>query len=268
MSASKKPENIDEYKKWLKEKHNISLDKKVEFRYEFLTSYIKSKIENSNLWQVLLNNLKEYNDEYRIKNEGYVLLLERPESINLLIKPFDSLVNKSFRKNILNNKNFKNPPSNGWIFPNNWFSRINDILRTSIVVKYLDGVEFILKKLSSYFEQECNKKCKSYLEAREEGYYAAHLYFKHELEIPSIDFDTEFIEMSIEIQITSQLQEVIRRLLYKYYEEKRLKMSKEISKWQWDYKSNEFATNYLGHILHYIEGMIMDIRERIKKEEK
>ncbi len=34
------------------------------------------------------------------------------------------------------------------------------------------------------------------------------------------------------------------------------------TKWQWDYKGDEFATNYLGHILHYVEGMIMDVRER------
>lgn len=33
-------------------------------------------------------------------------------------------------------------------------------------------------------------------------------------------------------------------------------------KWQWDYESDEFIPNYLGHILHYIEGMIMEVRKR------
>ena len=267
MQTSRPPRNIDEYKKWLKEQHNISLDKKLEKYYDTATIYVKNNFLNSELWKNLIVNLKEFNDEYRIESKGYFLLLEPPETINLFIKPFNSLVDKSFRKNILKNKNFHEPPSNGWILPDNWFARINDIFRTTIVVKYLDGVEYILKKLRSYFEEKCGKKCKSHLEAREEGYYAAHLYFKNELEIPSIDFDTEIIEMSIEIQITTQLQELIRMLLHKYYEEKRLKKPSEVGKWQWDYKSNEFATNYLGHILHYIEGMIMDIREKIKKEE-
>jgi len=268
LSNSKKPENIAKYTRWLKERHNISLDKRVENYYKKVTTYIKNDLKNSDLWRTLIENLKEYNDEYRIINKGYILLLEAPESIELMIKPFDSLVDKSFRKNILNNKNFENPPTKGWILPDNWLSRINDNIRTTIVVKYLDGVEFIIEKLKYYFKQECSKKCKSYLEAREEGYYAAHLYFTHEFEVPSIDLGTKSIEISIEIQITTQLQELIRTLLHKYYGEKRLKTPEEISKWQWDYKSNEFATNYLGHILHYIEGMIMDIRERISKEEE
>lgn len=268
MSNSRKPENIAEYKKWLKEELSISLDKRIENYYQKVTTYIKNDLKESDLWKVLIENIKEYNDEYRLKNKGYELLLESPELIELMIKPYDSLVDKSFRKNILNNKNYANPPAGEWILPDNWFSRINDIVRTTIVVKYLDGVEFIIERLKDYFEKECRKRCKSYLEAREEGYYAAHFYFKHEFEVPSVDIDTEFVEISIEIQITTQLQELIRLLLHKYYEEKRLKSPEEIRKWQWDYKSNEFATNYLGHILHYIEGMIMGIREKISKQEE
>jgi hypothetical protein len=51
-------------------------------------------------------------------------------------------------------------------------------------------------------------------------------------------------------------------LLHKYYEDKRKGIREEDIKWQWDYKSDELATNYLGHILHYVEGMIMEIREK------
>ena len=68
--------------------------------------------------------------------------------------------------------------------------------------------------------------------------------------------------MLVEIQITTQLQEVIRRLLHKYYERQRSGRSTSDLKWQWDYKSDEFAANYLGHILHYVEGMIMDVRDK------
>lgn len=55
-------------------------------------------------------------------------------------------------------------------------------------------------------------------------------------------------------------------MLHKYYEDKRKGIREEDIKWQWDYKSDEFATNYLGHILHYVEGMIMEIREKQKEE--
>ncbi|GAI51334.1 unnamed protein product [marine sediment metagenome] len=55
-------------------------------------------------------------------------------------------------------------------------------------------------------------------------------------------------------------------MLHKYYEETRKRLEKEDIKWQWNYKSDEFVANYLGHILHYVEGMIMEIREKQKEE--
>ena len=113
--------------------------------------------------------------------------------------------------------------------------------------------------------KECKVKCKVDFEAKEEGYYAAHMYVTNKFEIPKMGLGTEFVNVRIEFQITTQLQEVIIKLLHKYYE-KRRKQEKLIEniKWQWDYKSDEFATNYLGHILHYIEGMIMERREKME----
>ena len=124
-------------------------------------------------------------------------------------------------------------------------------------MKYLDGVEFLIGKIKK-FNEGYNFDFTSFLEAREDGYYAAHIYIKQSFEIPKISWDTERIITCFEIQITTQLQEVIRKLLHKFYEEKRQKSkSKEraSTKWQWDYKSDEFSAAYLGHILHYVEGM-------------
>jgi hypothetical protein len=56
--------------------------------------------------------------------------------------------------------------------------------------------------------------------------------------------------------------------LHKYYEERRKRIKEENIKWQWNYKSDEFTVNYLGHILHYVEGMIMEVRETQKEEIK
>jgi hypothetical protein len=177
----------------------------------------------------------------------------------ILIKPFSSFVEKTYRKNILLNKNWPNEPDEGWILPSNWFSRINDIVRTLIQVKYLDGVDFLINKITSRCENQ-NISCIHFLEAREEGYYAAHLYIKNQYEIPKMSLGTDKVDINFEIQITTQLQDVIRKLLHTYYKEKRVN-SKD-KKWQWDYKSDEFSANYLGHILHYLEGMIMEIRDK------
>lgn len=53
--------------------------------------------------------------------------------------------------------------------------------------------------------------------------------------------------------------------MHKYYEERRKKVKLNEKDWIWDYKCDEFAANYLGHILHYVEGMIMEIREKQKE---
>jgi hypothetical protein len=258
-----KPKNIEEYEKWLKEQHKIEISYKTQFYYESVVNKVKIDFEKSEFWLQLMKNLKEYNAEYHVK---YKYQLFDPNLIiKLEVKSFASFLEKTFRKNIIENKSWPNPPYDGWILPDNWFSRVNDIIRTLIVVKYLDGVDFIANKVKLLCEEN-NLYYRIYLEAREEGYYAAHQYIIKKFEIPKIDWDTEKIDISIEIQITTQLQEIIRGLLHKYYEERRTRIKKEDVKWQWNYKGDEFTANYLGHILHYVEGMIMEIRD--KQEER
>ena len=255
----KKPNDIDEYKNWLKEDRSIEISERTKRYYESVTIKMKQEFEKSIFWNQLVENLDEYNADY-LAETGYHLLIPN-FSPKLYIKPFDSFLLKTFRKNVLENKNWPDEPTDGWIVPTNWYDRINDILRTLLVVKYLDGTEFLTKRIKSHCEQ-CNKEFNCFLEAREEGYFAAHVYSRQDFEIPKINWDTEWINVSIEIQITTQIQEVIRNLLHKYYEEKRKSIKQKSVKWQWDYKSDEFSANYLGNILHYVEGMIMEIREK------
>ncbi len=70
------------------------------------------------------------------------------------------------------------------------------------------------------------------------------------------------MKLNVEIQITTQIQEIIKVLLHKHYEENRKTTVPKDYKWQWDYKSPEFSSNYLGHIIHYVEGMIVEIRDK------
>ncbi|MGA8916838.1 MAG: hypothetical protein WB474_12690 [Nitrososphaeraceae archaeon] len=32
--------------------------------------------------------------------------------------------------------------------------------------------------------------------------------------------------------------------------------------WKWNYKSDLFSSSYLGHILHYVEGLILEVRHK------
>lgn len=260
--AKKKPK-YEEYKKWLKDERGFEITNRTKLYYEEVTSTIKGIFQESFLWEKLTSNLNYYSEQFLLDSSGYGLWSNASEPVELKIKPYDSFLLKTYRKNILDNQNWSKQPKGGWILPNNWYSKINDIVRTSFVVKYLDGVGFITR----HFEllcKECKVRCKVDFEAKEEGYYAAHMYVTNKFEIPKIELGTEFVNVSIEFQVTTQLQEVILKLLHKYYEERRKQEQLiENIKWQWDYKSDEFAINYLGHILHYIEGMIMERREEM-----
>ena len=255
-----------DYKKWLKKEYEYNNTKADINYYESLTDKMKKNLEESPVWNNLKTNLSNYGYQYYIATNGYQLFQTDDPKIDFEIKPYSSLINKSYRKNVTFNQQFPNVSENDLITPDNWYEKINDILRTVIVVTYLDGVKFLVEKIENYYRSN-NIVCKSQFEAKEEGYYAAHVYFEHVFEVPTRSWGTNKIKSCIEIQITTQLQELIRGLLHKYYEEKR-KESPPDSNWQWDFPSDEFYINYLGHTLHLIEGMIFEIRENQTKKEK
>jgi len=261
--SGEKPRTVNEYKRWLEQEHKVEISHRTERYYESVTAKMKDDFERSDFWVQLTGNLREFDSEYRSEKGAYPLLMRLKAEVDR--KPFDSFLLKTFRKNVRANDRWPEEPEGGWILPDNWYSRISDIVRTLLVVKYLDGVEYLIAKIQALCQQH-GLPCRAFFEARQEGYYAGHLYTKQQFEIPRADWDTEKVDVSIEIQITTQLQEVIRRLLHKYYEERRKRLRREDAKWQWDYESDEFIANYLGHILHYVEGMIMEVRERQREE--
>lgn len=256
--------NFENYISWFNEKFSTDLYSKPSQIFGYVIQKLNNDVQECLFWKELQENLENFNDEYYLKN-GYQLL--RNDELELFSKSYKSLINKSFRKNILQNDNFPDEPENDWITPENWFYKINDLLRTTITVKYLDGVEFVVEKIKELALAHDFEFAVDY-EAREEGYYAAHITLINTFNIVDDNWNSIEINLPIEIQITTQLQEVIKGLLHKYYEDQRVQ-EKIINnqKWQWDYKSKEFSSNYLGHILHYVEGMILEVRDKqqIKK---
>jgi ppGpp synthetase/RelA/SpoT-type nucleotidyltranferase len=261
IKINEKPTDPVAYNTWLQEHFGLAITNDMQIHYEAATAKMKQDFEASSFWNELITrNLKEYSDQYLSKTR-YPLLVHPDRKPELKLKSWRSFQDKILRQNIIKNANWPNQPKDGWILPNNWYSRINDIIRTRIEVKYLDGTTFLAEKLKSL----CGKTydhCD--WEAKEEGYYAVHFYLKKEFEIPA-GLKTERVDVLIEIQITTQIQEVISQLLHEYYDQKRSKILPvpELI-WQWNYRSEEFKANYLGHILHYLEGMIMEIRDKEK----
>ena len=65
------------------------------------------------------------------------------------------------------------------------------------------------------------------------------------------------------MQLCTQIQEVLRLLTHDLYRKRRVEPLVPGYRWQWDCESDEFVLNYLGHMLHYADGMIMNSRLRI-----
>lgn len=261
-----KPRDLEEYKIWLKQRHDFEISDLHLAHYERVVKEVRRNLSMSQFWSNLGKELNRCESEYYEETQYHLFMPghspgERIEPPDWLVKPFDSFLLKTFRKNVLDNKQWPDEPHSGWVLPVNWFSKISDTVRTLFVVKYMDGVQFVSDRIVSLWEGH-GARCRVFLEATQEGYYASHIYGSQLLVAPKIgQLGVEEIRVTAEIQVTTQLQEVIRRLLHSYYEQRRA-AGPASTKWQWDHKSDEFAANYLGHILHYVEGMIMEIREK------
>jgi hypothetical protein len=259
MAATQKPVDIAAYKAWLATAHGVDISDETRAYYRSVTDRVKIDLEQLAAWQRLARAMSEFGDEYLLQTT-FPLFTAEP-ALPLFLKPFDSFLLKTYRRNVVENGRWPDSPDGGWLLPTNWFGAINDLIRTYVVVKYLDGVKFLTSKIVD-FGTKRKLAPRVDFEAREEGYYAAHVYLTRRFEIPKQNWDTEKVRISVEIQVTSQLQDVLTRLTHPYYEVRRARLQAPQEKWQWLYDSEEFVPNYLGHILHYVEGMIMEVRER------
>jgi hypothetical protein len=207
-----------------------------------------------------------YYDEYQIIHKRD-LFSERGVIPVIKIKNYDSFIEKTYRRNYLSNPIRPNEPKEGWILPNNWFYKIKDVLRTRIVVRYLDGLKFLIDKIH-HLCKEHNIEYESHWDARFEGYYAINSYFNN-INVNIIDrYSGEIVEtkISVELQISTQIQEIMKDLLHEEYEKAR-KLNKQNDSWKWDYNDDNFSITYLAHLLHFAEGKIMEMTEKKEKKE-
>lgn len=108
-----KPENVNEYIKWLKKSHDISISNKTQTYYESVSSKVESTFRASPFWVELTEQLQEFSDQFSLKTQ-YPLLVN--DKIELNIKTWNSFLEKNFRHNVVNNNNWPDPPKLGWVF--------------------------------------------------------------------------------------------------------------------------------------------------------
>src|SRR6266540_5718082 len=97
-----RPKNLAEYSAWLTSTLDVDLSVGEKTYYEQVVARIRETLRNSALWGGIRRVLLESHDQYALKH-GYELLASREEPL-LYVKPFDSLVLKSFRRNVVENE--------------------------------------------------------------------------------------------------------------------------------------------------------------------
>ena len=261
VSLDEKPLDLAGYKRWLTRGHgfNEGLHRS---HYEVATRDALACFAKSAFWASIRKELPNFAAEYEIETGGYLLLADTtcPE---LQVKPFDSAIEKSYRHNVVNSPGWPTEPEGGWVLPGNWWQQLGDILRCRFKAKYLDGVEFLVGRIQRAASTS-GHSCWVEHKARDEGYYAVHLNLAVACDLRMLNWGTERRDLGLEIQVTTEVQELILQLTHYYYERRRVAEPDPTFKWQWNYKAEEFTANYLGHILHYVEGMIMDVRDKQK----
>ena len=63
-----------------------------------------------------------------------------------------------------------------------------------------------------------------------------------------------------EIQVTTQMQDVLRAMTHVYYRERRIKPQPKSADARWNFSSPDFRATYLGHTLHLLEGIVAELR--------
>ena len=256
-----KPTTEEAFLRWGEKSTTCAIKRSDRTRYNSVVLAVRAQLEESDFWRDFLAAVKLESQEYYLRTKYKLLPADDMLTPRIEVKSADSAVEKCYRKNVILNDAWPTPPKDGWVTPATWFESFPDNVRTQFVVKYLDGVQALVTRIESYLDST-GTPYDSVLHARDYGYYGAHIVFRREFEIPGTTWETENSVIPIEIQVRTELQDVIGRLTHKYYQARRLRSPEDSENWQWRYDSEEFVPNYLGHILHYVEGMIMEVRNR------
>ena len=262
-AAPPRPTTIAEYKAWALASLTDDLNDQARHNFNVNATAIQATAQRHDFFGQLGSFLDAVERDYQTATGTELLLTDQ---LDLFKKPFESMVEKCFRKNVLHNREFPHPPKEGWYTSAECPTRINDVVRCTLVCRYLDGPEFLAERLRARAE-EMGLTAHYYSQQNERGYYAYHFYVKIPVEIVDKDWNASTVNVDVEIQLTTQLQEVLRSLTHKLYERMRLATPSADEKWKWDFGTNRFKASYLGHTLHLIEGLIVELRRATHERE-
>ena len=136
--------------------------------------------------------------------------------------------------------------------------KLNDFVRTRVACRYIDGVDFLAKKLMEIgAETNCVPQLRR--EGRIEGYFAQHITLEQNV-IFRLAGHEQLATINCEIQLASELATRVWQASHPLYEEARMGHEAP-EEWQWKPNEPRFMANQLGHMIHLVDGLLVQLRD-------
>jgi hypothetical protein len=126
----------------------------------------------------------------------------------------------------------------------------------------MDGPEFVCGALQEH-AKALDLESDVYAMSSERGYYAWHFYVRLPVNV-IIESDVEEKLAHLEIQVTTQLADVLTDLTHGLYEaERSAPPAKRDDSWKWEPGQTRFKSAFMGHTLHMLEGIILTLKDEV-----
>jgi ppGpp synthetase/RelA/SpoT-type nucleotidyltranferase len=140
--------------------------------------------------------------------------------------------------------------------------RLNDLVRTRVACRYIDGVEFLASKLAS-LGQEMGLAAERHRRGSIEGYFAQHITLRQPV-IYRLAGAEELTDVKCEIQVASEMATHMWDASHPLYESIR-SVNADPEDWQWKPDSPRFISHQLGHMIHLADGLLVQLRRSIDR---
>jgi ppGpp synthetase/RelA/SpoT-type nucleotidyltranferase len=195
-----------------------------ETHYESFAARATLAVQGSDFYGRLL----EVHEELSMKRvAGKIRAIESwsngENEFRIVTKSWESLVDKLYRINKEENKLFSNPPivptieeraraeeaeAQRWVTPEIAHEVVDDLLRTKIVVPFVDEVVEVGDEIMAAVDESGLKRFRRY-HAKDSGYHARHYYIL--LPVPG-DEETADTTVALEVKVLTKMQDLLGEL--------------------------------------------------------
>jgi ppGpp synthetase/RelA/SpoT-type nucleotidyltranferase len=208
-------------------------------------------------WKEAERRLEQWRTSYRLETDA--ALLARAGLRQFDSKSAESIEDKLFRRCTTDKEYLQKAiEKSGPPIP-----QIEDLVRTRIPCRYIDGVDFLATKLFD-LAAEMHLAPERRRKGSIEGYFAQHILLQQEVIYRSGGQGT-IAKIVCEIQIASDMATHMWEASHPLYEDVRGDRA-DPEDWQWKPTDPRFLSNQLGHMIHLADGLLVQLRQVTRRQ--